>query len=98
VFAVEDISDDVVLRDHFRRLGGRAMTFQRCYDFERFFVLAFADQEAGRVGEKRTQGVDAEGKEELKGKREAPCDVAGCEGKGECEPVGDTEASDAICW
>lgn len=73
------------------------MAFQCCDNFQRFFVLAFADQEAGRVRQEGAHGVNAESEEELKGEWKAPCDVAGCEGEAEGEPVGDTESGDAIC-
>jgi len=43
VFAVEDVLDDVVLRDDCWRLRSGAMAFQGSDDLESFFMLAFAD-------------------------------------------------------
>jgi hypothetical protein len=51
VFAVEDILDDVVLRDDCRRLRSGAVALQGSNDLERFFMLAFADQEARGIGQ-----------------------------------------------
>lgn len=99
VFTVENILDDVVLRDDCWRFRSRTVAFQCCDDFERFFVLAFADQETGRIGQEGAHGVNAEGEKELKCEGEAPGNVARREGKAEGKPVGDAEARDAVgCW
>jgi hypothetical protein len=96
VFAVENVLNDVVLRDDCRRFGGGAVALQGSDDLECFFVLAFADQEARRIGQEGAKSVDAKGKEELERERKAPCDVARREREAEGEPIGDAEAGDAI--
>ena len=51
MFTVENVLDDVVLCDDHWRFRCGTVAFQGSDDFERFFVLAFADQEARRIGQ-----------------------------------------------
>ena len=43
------------------------MTLERSQDFERFFMLAFANEKTRRVWEKWAKGVNAKCEEELEG-------------------------------
>lgn len=74
------------------------MAFQCSEDLEGFLVLALADKQTRRVGQKGAHRVDAESKEELKGEWKSPCHIARRKRKAERKPVGNGESSNTICY
>ncbi len=97
VLLLEDFGNDVVLCDDRGGVDGGTIAFESSEDLEGFIVFPFADQQTRRIRKEGTQGPDEGGEEALEGQGKPPGDRSLAEAEAEGEPVGKTEAGDAVC-
>jgi hypothetical protein len=96
ILTIQDVFDDVELGLDRLRLGSSTVAFECCKDLASLVVFTLANQKTRAVGQKRTQGPDAEGEEDLECQGKPPGNVAWGEGEAKGEPLRSQQVVAAI--